>query len=119
MRVDLAGGFQDQRFLVLEVLGDCALPRWSFCGWAAGLVCRFFALGGGGGGGGGSAGSPASSLRYFTTFLLCSASVELKKWPPWVFATKDKKLVSAGCTAARSDASPGFPIGPGGRPPYS
>src|SRR5437764_1234986 len=118
-RVNLACGLQDERFFVFESLVHRALPFCCLSLVSAGFACFFFAVCGFGGGGGGSAGSPASSRRYFNTFRLCSASVELKKCPLCVFATKYKKLVSAGCRAARSDASPGFPMGPGGSPECS
>jgi len=79
--LDLAGGIEDQRLFRFRFFVHRAAPR-------CGFLYFFLELGGGGGGGGGSAGSPARSRRYFTTFLLCSASVALKKWPPCVLATK-------------------------------
>ena len=78
--LDLPGGLQDQCLLRFQIFSHRAVPRCC-------LPCFFFGLGGGGCGGG-SAGRPASSRRYFTTFLLCSARVALKKCPPWVLATK-------------------------------
>src|ERR1700738_1396509 len=59
LHTDLAGSLQDERF---------------FC--VGRFVHRFEAC------------SPARSRRYLITLLLCSASVALKKCPPWVLATK-------------------------------
>src|SRR5260370_15919276 len=82
LHLDLPGGLEDQRLLRFQMIVHRAALRCSFPGF-------FFRLGRGRcGGGGGSAGRPAISRRYFTTFLLCSASVALKKCPPWVLATK-------------------------------
>src|ERR1700686_1485666 len=61
LHADLAGSLQDERF---------------FC--VGRVVHRFEAC------------SPARSRRYLITLLLCSASVALKKCPPWVLATKYK-----------------------------
>src|SRR6266700_4802221 len=76
LHLDLPGGLQDQRLFRFQMIVHRAAPPFCFAGF-------FFGLGGGGGG---SAGRPASSRRYFTTFLLCSASVPLKKCPPCVLA---------------------------------
>src|SRR5215831_15341466 len=82
LHLNLASRIKDQRLFRFCLFGHRAALRCPF-------ACFLFPFGcAGGGGGGGSAGSPASNRRYFITFLLCSSSVALKKWPPCVLATK-------------------------------
>jgi hypothetical protein len=77
-----ARGFQDQILLAGGFAGLVFLG-------AAGSQdrpqrCTFL------GAGSAAAASRASSLRSLATLRLCSASVALKKWPPWSLATKNR-----------------------------